>query len=399
VEPWVVSFYLHVRTAAEAVADLSVDDEEAMGNVQRLPLVDRIDGNRIIGAPQHVEPDDDSDVKPPIDLLAQALVPSAMTMVRSRSRRPTAPSVIINGRLSDTERTRYRVSISEDSAQSDLQVMGPSSESRMSPSSQPHTSKRRKLHHSTQPDQPDVKIPIDMTMPARPTVPLQQDTTPDVDDDLQITRPAAPNGKKSDKDRFAWPAYSDRSADEKWSIYSYFLDYAQTHLPDDLRDPPDPDDPSYEMDVDTGARVGAVEQVPNELDDEIIQVWAEARRRYTRRNLDHLSIMLSTWATGRVSALPLQHFMESAEEEVMIGLTSQRLNLAPMALRAFYDKHKSKIRVLAGPYVPVQARPPGFPWHEEQPVDPEGLIGWIPDWGQPGCAAFTGWDDGQQETD
>lgn len=48
--------------------------------------------------------------------------------------------------------------------------------------------------------------------------------------------------------------------------------------------------------------------------------------------------------------------------------------------------------------MPVKDRPPNFPWHDTRPVDPEGLVKWIPDWGQPGCAEFMGWD-GQPDAD
>jgi hypothetical protein len=46
---------------------------------------------------------------------------------------------------------------------------------------------------------------------------------------------------------------------------------------------------------------GQVDTVQRGMVDRVHGMWVEARTKYTRRNLDHMSIMLSTWTTARVS--------------------------------------------------------------------------------------------------
>ena len=159
----------------------------------------------------------------------------------------------------------------------------------------------------------DVKIPIDMP-PPRLSPPRQREWTADSDavfalDSVEAgrehPRPAV-SGRAArlhgqrDKVRFAWPIFTDRHPDELWSMYSYFLEYAQIHLKREEEGDTD-EDMEFGMDPATGARVNALVEVPLNLELEITQVWAEIRRKYTRRNLDHLSVMLSSFRTARVS--------------------------------------------------------------------------------------------------
>lgn len=46
---------------------------------------------------------------------------------------------------------------------------------------------------------------------------------------------------------------------------------------------------------------GQVDTVQRDMVDRVHGMWVEARTKYMRRNLDHMSIMLSTWTTARVS--------------------------------------------------------------------------------------------------
>jgi hypothetical protein len=69
-------------------------------------------------------------------------------------------------------------------------------------------------------------------------------------------------------------------------MWDYFLSSAYSQL--NLPVPPN-----------TGP--GQVDVVQRSMVDRVHGMWVEARTKYMRRNLDHMSIMLSTWTTARVS--------------------------------------------------------------------------------------------------
>ena len=81
------------------------------------------------------------------------------------------------------------------------------------------------------------------------------------------------------------PKLAERSADEIQEIWNYFMREIHLHL-----GTPIPED----------AKMGNVDTVKQWMLMRVHEMWCEARARYSRRNTDHMSIMLSTWKTARV---------------------------------------------------------------------------------------------------
>lgn len=259
--------------------------------------------------------DDHLDIKPILGELEDGTREGDAEDAVSRSRTAT-PGAFIGARLSVALRSRYRRGSTEETpshARYTRQGTSPS--------------KRRRL--SDREDSSDIKVPVDMITPTMSPVQSpfadvdELDESDDSNDDMRLeehipTRvptnararkpPKKKQKEKTERMRFVWPAWEDRPVEEKWSMYNYFLDYAQVHLPEEHVEHPDPDDPTYRMDTDTGYRVDAIKVIRDEWKEEIIQIWAEGKRRYTRRNLDHMSVMLSTWKTARVSCTALSRF-------------------------------------------------------------------------------------------
>lgn len=253
--------------------------------------------------------DDHLDIEPILGELEAGTREGDAEDAVSRSHTAT-PGAFIGARLSVALRSRYRRGSTEETpshARYTRQGTSPS--------------KRRRLSDSG--DFADVKVPVDMITPTMSPVRLPFAEVDELDEsdngsdgDMRIEEdipPRAPTTararkppkkkqkEKAERTRFVWPTWKDRPVEEKWSMYNYFLDYAQDHLPQEHVEHPDPDDPTYRMDTDSGCRAGAIEEIRDEWKEEIIQIWAEGKRRYTRRNLDHMSVMLSTWRTARVS--------------------------------------------------------------------------------------------------
>jgi hypothetical protein len=66
-------------------------------------------------------------------------------------------------------------------------------------------------------------------------------------------------------------------------------------------------------------------------------------------------------------------------------LTSQDYNLSPTALRKFYSDFNKRIIEAKGTYVPVDQRPPKWPFHQKPAANPEAAVMWIFDWGSVGA--------------
>ncbi|RSH90694.1 hypothetical protein EHS25_001299 [Saitozyma podzolica] len=156
---------------------------------------------------------------------------------------------------------------------------------------------------------------------------------------------------QSGRSRFQWPKLSLRPAEELQAMWDYFLSSAYSQL--NLPVPPN-----------TGP--GQMDTVQRGMVDRVHGMWVEARSKYMRRNLDHMSIMVSTWTTAR------------------------EFNLSARALRRYYDANKHRIIDDKGPYVPSDRRPSDWPFHDHEPENIEAKAWWIYDWGTKKCAQFLG---------
>lgn len=118
--------------------------------------------------------------------------------------------------------------------------------------------------------------------PSQTCLPLNSVSPRNTHVETTARRPTCQLGRS----RFQWPKLSLRPAEELQTMWDYFLASAYSQL--GLPVPPN-----------TGP--GQVDTVQRDMVDRVHGMWVEARTKYMRRNLDHMSIMLSTWTTARVS--------------------------------------------------------------------------------------------------
>ena len=128
--------------------------------------------------------------------------------------------------------------------------------------------------------QPQESLPSPTSSPPPPS-PQSRKRSAESHHGPSAKRTARPPRKERDK----VPKLQERSPAMVAKIWDYFLDSAYSQLP--LPKP--------------RAKIGTVPMVKTYMLLKVHQMWVEGRIKYCRRNLDNMSIMLSTWKTARVS--------------------------------------------------------------------------------------------------
>ncbi|ORX34661.1 hypothetical protein BD324DRAFT_652929 [Kockovaella imperatae] len=133
----------------------------------------------------------------------------------------------------------------------------------------------------------------------------------------------------------------EKSADEIQNMWTFFLDHIHARM-----GIPSPSD----------AVMGNLDTVKQCMLTRVHGMWCEARSKYPGRPLDPLSVMISTWKTSR------------------------EFNLSPFAIRKYYDDFQGRVNADKVQNIPLKNRPPGYPFHDRPPVNPEAALSSIPEW-------------------
>ena len=104
-----------------------------------------------------------------------------------------------------------------------------------------------------------------------------------------LTPTSVQSQQQPDSSSMSQPARSrrnERSAVKIQDMWDYFIAAAHAQMG---------------VKVPVKARMGTVHIVKQWMMTRVHAMWCEARKKYTRRKLDHMAVMLSTWKTSRVS--------------------------------------------------------------------------------------------------